>query len=79
MTDDGDVIVQGTRTSLMWRAQFEDQQTVVKLAETAPDQVVLQGTSAGLVVVDGADGATDATSTEPYLATISGDGVITPR
>jgi hypothetical protein len=78
VTDDGDVIVQGTRTSRMWRAQFEDQQTVVDLAETAPGQVVLQGTSAGLVVVDGADGATDASSTESYLATISGDGVLTP-
>jgi len=78
VTDDGDVIVQGTRTSLMWRALYEDQQTVVNLTETAPDQVVLQGTSAGLVVVDGADGAVDATSTEPYLAAISGDGRLTP-
>ncbi|MCW2796043.1 hypothetical protein [Nocardioides sp.] len=77
VTDDGDVIVQGTRTSRMWRAQYQDQQTVVDLTETAPDQVVLQGTSAGLVVVDGADGAVDATSTEPYLATISADGELT--
>ncbi|GCD88560.1 hypothetical protein [Nocardioides sp. LS1] len=76
VTDDGDVIVQGTRTSLMWRAGTGDQQTVVDLTQTAPDQVVLQGTAAGLVVVDGADGATDATSTEPYLATISPDGVL---
>ncbi len=79
VTDDGDVIVQGTRTSLMWRAQFEDQRTVVDLTETAPDQVILQGTAAGLVVVDGADGATDATDTEPYLATISAEGVLTPE
>jgi len=40
VTDDGDVIVQGTRTSLMWRA-VRDQQTVVDLNETAPGQVVL--------------------------------------
>lgn len=77
MTDDGDVIVQGTRTSLMWRAQYEDQRTVVDLSVTAPGQDVLQGTPAGLVVVDGSDGPTDAASTEPYLATISGDGRLT--
>jgi hypothetical protein len=76
VTDDGDVIVQGTRTSLLWHSQ-QDPRTVVDLSETAPDQVVLQGTSAGLVVVDGSDGATDATDTEPYLATISGDGRLT--
>jgi hypothetical protein len=79
VTDDGDVIVQGTRTSKMWRAQYQDQRTVVDLTETAPDQVVLQGTSAGLVVVDGADGAVDATDTEPYLAAISADGRLTPE
>lgn len=77
VTDDGDVIVQGTRTSLMWRALFEDQRTVVELAETAPDQVVLAGTAAGLVVVDGSTGATDATGTAPYVASISAAGVLT--
>jgi hypothetical protein len=71
------VIVQGTRTSLMWRAMYQDQQTVVDLSESAPDQVVLQGTAAGLVVVDGADGAVDATGTEPYLASVSADGHLT--
>jgi hypothetical protein len=74
VTNDGDVIVQGTRTSLMWRALYQDQQTVVDLSESAPDQVVLQGTTAGLVVVDGTDGAVDATGTEPYLASVSTDG-----
>ncbi|GEP34257.1 hypothetical protein NSZ01_20250 [Nocardioides szechwanensis] len=78
VTDEGDVIVQGTRTRLMWRAQFEDQRTVIDLTESAPDQVVLGATPAGLVVVDGGDGATDATSTAPYLATIDGDGRLTP-
>jgi hypothetical protein len=77
VTDDGDVIVQGTRTSLLWRALDQGRQTVVDLTETAPDQVVLEGTSAGLVVVDGADGAVDATSVEPYLAAISADGRLT--
>jgi hypothetical protein len=78
VTDDGDVIVQGTRTRLMWRAQFEDQRTVVDLTETAPGQVVLENTTAGLVVVDGSGGATDATDTAPYLATIDGEGRLTP-
>ena len=77
VTDDGDVIVQGTRTSLMWRTQYADQQTVVDLTATAPDQVFLGATAAGLIVVDGADGATDATGSEPYLATISAGGQLT--
>ena len=75
VTDGGDVIVQGARTRLMWRAQFEDQRTVVDLPE---DQRVLEATPAGLVVVDESDGPTDAASTEPYLATVSGDGRLVP-
>ena len=74
VTDEGDVIVQGARTRLMWRAQFGDQQTVVDLPA---DQLVLQATPAGLVVVDESDGPTDAASTEPYLAAVSGDGRLT--
>ncbi len=74
VTNDGDVIVQGTRTSLMWRALHQDQQAVVDLSRSAPGQVVLQGTPAGLVVVDGAEGAVDATDTAPYLATVSPEG-----
>ncbi|MBB6627663.1 hypothetical protein H5V45_10050 [Nocardioides sp. KIGAM211] len=76
VTDDGDVIVQGTRTSILWHAQ-DPSQAVVDLSATAADQVVLQGTAAGLVVVDGSDGATDATGTAPYLATVSADGALT--
>ena len=79
VTDDGDVIVQLAGTSLMWRAQTGDGQEVVNLGETAPDQVVLQATAAGLVVVDGSSGASDATSTEPYLADVSPDGRLTRR
>ncbi len=75
VTSDGDVIVQGRRTSLMWRAGYQDQQSVVDLAETAPGQQVLAATSAGLIVVDGADA--DAQSSEPYLAEVSGDGRLT--
>lgn len=78
VTDEGDVIVQGTRTRLMWRAQFADQRTVLDLTETAPDQVVLQATTAGLVVVDGSGGAVDGAEVAPYLATIDGEGRLTP-
>ncbi|HYF71526.1 MAG TPA: hypothetical protein VD864_01830 [Nocardioides sp.] len=78
VTDDGDVIVQGTRTSILWRTQSGTELDTVDLAETAPDQIVLQGTAAGLVVVDGSDGPTDAAETEPYLATVDADGSLTP-
>ncbi|MDP3893074.1 hypothetical protein [Nocardioides sp.] len=74
VTDQGDVIVQGARTRLMWRAQFEDQRTVVDLPA---DQRVLQATPGGLVVVDESDGPTDAATTQAYLATVSGDGRLT--
>lgn len=78
VTDEGDVIFQGTRTQLMWRAQHGDQRTVIELTETAPNQLILQATSAGLVVVNGETGATDATSKRPYLATISAEGLLNP-
>ena len=78
VTDDGDVIVQGARTSVMWRA-VQDQTTVVDLSQTAPDRVFLQGTAAGLVVVDGKSGYVDGTSTTPYLATVSSDGQLTAQ
>ncbi|WP_296606869.1 hypothetical protein [Nocardioides sp.] len=78
VTDDGDVIVQGTQTSIMWRTQSGTELDTVDLSTTAPDQIVLQGTAAGLVVVDGSDGPTDAAETEPSLATIDPDGTLTP-
>ncbi len=74
VTDEGDVIVQGTRTGLVWRVQHPAEPTVIDLADVAPDQVVLQGTPVGLVVVDGSDGAVDATETEPHLALVDWDG-----
>lgn len=79
VTDEGEVIVQGTRTSLMWLPLSQARPNVVDLDETAPDQVVLQGTAAGLVVVEGPDGSMDATSTEPRLADISPDGRLTTQ
>ncbi len=78
VTDDGDVIVQGARTAVMWRA-VQDQGTVVDLSQTAPDRVFLQGTSAGLVVVDGKPGYVDGANATPYLATVSSDGRLTTK
>lgn len=75
VTDDGTVIVQGRRISLMWLAQQGGQQTVLDLFETAPDQQVLAATAAGLVVVDGMDA--DPQSVPAYLADISADGELT--
>jgi hypothetical protein len=71
VTDDGWVIAQGTKTSLLWLPTVVDRtETPVDLTETAPGQVVLANTPAGLVVTDGDGG-------EPYLAEISDQGVLT--
>ncbi len=75
VTDEGAVIIQGRRISLMWLAQQGGQQTVIDLFETAPDQQVLAATAAGLVVVDGVD--SDPQSVPAYLADISADGELT--
>ncbi len=79
VTDEGYVVVQGRRTSLMWRAWAPDQASeppaVVDLAATAPEQQVLQDTAAGLVVVDGMD--SDPQSVPSYLAEIAEDGELT--
>lgn len=69
VTDDGRVIVQGTRTNLLWLPQVVDARPV-DLDETAPGQVIRQNTPAGLVVTDGEGG-------EAYLATISDTGRLT--
>ncbi len=72
VTSEGDVIVQGRRTSLMWRAGSQDRQTVVDLSESAPSQQVVAATTAGLIVVDGMD--SDPQTIEPRLVEISGEG-----
>ncbi len=71
VTDDGWVIAQGIKTSLLWLPTVVDRtETPVDLTETAPGQVVLANTAAGLVVTD-RDGG------ERYLAEISDQGVLT--
>lgn len=75
VTDDGEVVVQGRRTSLVWRPLLPGQASVVDLSTTAPGWQVLSGTTAGLVVVDGMDA--DPQSTAPRLADLSSDGRLT--
>ncbi|QNN54099.1 hypothetical protein [Nocardioides mesophilus] len=70
VTDDGRVIAQGTRTSLLWLPLAAAGDDTVDLSVTAPGQEILAGTSAGLVVTDGAGG-------EPYLAELSDAGEMT--
>jgi len=71
VTDDGRVIAQGTRTSLLWLPLVGDGTDSIDLAASAPGQVVLGSTPAGLVV-------TDEDSGEPYLAELSDTGELTP-
>ncbi len=75
VTDDGLVITRGNGASVLWRPLVDGE--TVDLAQTAPDQVVLGSTPAGLVVVDGSGGAVDATQGEVYLAEISEAGELT--
>jgi hypothetical protein len=77
VTDDGWVIGTGYGVGVLWRPYVFGAE-VVDLTETAPRQLVLQSTRAGLVVVDSSDGARDGTSGRVYLADLTGDGTITP-
>ncbi len=75
VTNEGQVIVQGTGTYLMWLPGGDN--STVDLTSTAPGQQILGSTPAGLVVNDGADGVTDGTTGAPYLAEISDAGELT--
>ncbi len=75
VTDGGLVITKGDGVSLLWRPLVDGK--VIDLSQTAPDQLVLGNSPAGLVVVDGSGGFTDATQGEVYLAEISPDGELT--
>ncbi|MFC4783934.1 hypothetical protein ACT8ZV_05635 [Nocardioides sp. MAHUQ-72] len=68
VTDDGRVIAQGTRTAVLWLPLVDN--STVDLTATAPGQVVVANTPAGLVVTDGENG-------EPYLAEVSDSGELT--
>ena len=76
VTDEGLVVARGARFQWLWRPLVDGR--TIDLATTAPGQVVLGDTDAGLVVTSGeydeADGAEQAT---PYLARLSDAGVLT--
>lgn len=65
--DDGRVIAQGTDTAVLWRPLVDNR--TIDLTRTAPGQVFLAATPAGLVVADGEDGPT-------YLADLDDDGTL---
>ena len=75
VTDDALVVAGGPRFQWLWRP-LEDGATV-DLAETAPGQVVVGSTDAGLVINEGRYDRTDATTGAPYLARLSADGTLT--
>lgn len=76
VTDDGLVVAGGPDFQWLWRPLVDN--AVVDLAETAPGQVVLRGTDAGLIVNAGTTyGQTDETSGAPYLARLAPDGTLT--
>lgn len=77
VTDDGLVVVRGGDFSLLWRPLVDG--GTVDLGTTAPGQMVVGNTGAGLVVVPGDDTTTEAYDGEPYLADIDEGGTITPR
>jgi len=75
VTDSALVVVMGTDFQRLWRPLVDGE--TVDLAQTAPGQVVIGNTGAGLVVNEGEYNATDGTQGEPYLARLSEDGTLT--
>ena len=75
VTDDGLVVAGGPRYQWLWRPLVDN--ATVDLAETAPGQVVVGSTDAGLVVNEGRYDRTDGQQGAPYLATLDSDGVLT--
>lgn len=75
VTDDGLVVARGPRFQWLWRPLVDGGS--VDLAETAPGQVVLDGTDAGLVVNEGGYDRTDGQQGAPYLARLAADGALT--
>ncbi len=75
VTDDGAVIAGGADFQEVWRPL--DGGTVTQLADTAPGQVVISATDAGLVVNEGEFESTDGTQGSPYLAELTPDGSLT--
>lgn len=76
VTDGGLVVAAGTNFQRLWRPLIDGE--TVDLAQTAPGQVIIGNTGAGLLVNTGEyDDATDGTQGKPYLARLSEDGTLT--
>ena len=75
VTDDGLVVARGKRFQWLWRPLVDG--STVDLSATAPGQVVLGSTDAGLIVNEGTYDLTDANLGAPYLADLSEDGTLT--
>ncbi len=76
VTDEGLVITGGAGDQILWRPLVDGE--TVALAETAPDQVVLGDTEAGLIVVDATSADVDGgRNGDVYLADVSDAGEIT--
>lgn len=71
VTDDGLVVVQGQDVAVLWRPLVDN--ATIDLASTAPGEVVLGNSPAGLLVGD----RTDSSSGRVSLAQLSEDGTIT--
>lgn len=77
VTDDGWVIASGRGVGVLWRP-FDGAEPL-DLTQTAPGQVVWQATRAGVVVVDGSDGARDpGEGGRVYLADVTAAGELVP-
>jgi len=74
VTDAGLVVTTGTNFQRLWRPLIDGE--TIDLAQTAPGQVVIGNTGAGLLVNEGDYNATDGTQGEPYLARLSEDGTL---
>ncbi len=72
VTNDGKVIVQGSKTSLLWLPLAGND--TVDLTVTAPGQWILGDSPAGLIVTAGVGDENDGQVGEPYLAQISDAG-----
>jgi len=75
VTDAGLVVVTGTNFQRLWRPLIDGE--TIDLAQTAPGQVVIGNTGAGLLVNEGDYNSTDGTQGEPHLARLSEDGTLT--
>ncbi len=75
VTDDGRVVVQGSRTALLWLPLVVDGGGPVDLTSTAPGVQFLASTPAGLVATYGSD----SREGEPFLAELSDAGKVTRK